>query len=133
LSECILPSGMGVPGNRPESYEKPMRVLDPYTHARHATRCREAADRGLVLAGQLVQILKRNVVYCARIQHAWTTSDGMDCWAVLTSLPEVAKLTVPVRQVRQCGGPHCSCSPDFGVGRPAASAARRADGAGLEA
>lgn len=123
---------MRIAGNRPESYEHPSRVAEPYTHERHAQRCHQAALSGCVIAGQPVQVLKRGAVYCARLVHAWTTDGGLDCWTVDATLPEQCRMTVPVRQVRQCGGFDCSCYPDFEAGRGAESEARAAAGRALE-
>jgi hypothetical protein len=83
----------------------------PYTHAMHAHKCGEAGRSGVVLSAQPVQVRKNGVIYCARIANAWTAPNGLDCWTVESSLPEVARFTVPVRQVRECGQVDCSCAP----------------------
>lgn len=80
----------------------------PYTHAAHAARCRDAAIRGHVLSSQHVQVMRRGVLYCAQLVNAWTTPDGVDCWTVETSHPEIARFTVPCRQVRLCAD-RCVC------------------------
>lgn len=82
----------------------------PYTHEDHAKRCTQAARCGVVLSRQPVQIMRRGVHYCAVICNAWSTPDGQDFWTVETSHPEVARYTVPVKQVRLCGGAGCGCS-----------------------
>lgn len=81
----------------------------PYTHAMHALRCCESAHAGVSAFGLWVQVKKRSCVYCARIAAPWTTPDGLDCWTVEAVLPEVARFTVPVRQVRLCGQSDCAC------------------------
>lgn len=87
-------------------------MTTPYTHATHARRCYQAGRAGVVLPLQLVQVKRKNVVYCARIRNAWTTPDGLDCWTVDTLCPEEARITVPVSQVRLCdrGDGRCSCA-----------------------
>jgi hypothetical protein len=81
----------------------------PYTHAMHSHRCHESACSGVSAVGLRVQVQKRGVTYCGRIASPWTTPDGKDCWTVETSSPEVARFTVPVRQVRECGFVDCNC------------------------
>ena len=81
----------------------------PYTHAEHSRRCAEAAQQRVVLSRQLVQVKKRSVVYCAQIVNAWTTPEGLECWTVDSFWPELARFTVPVKQVRLCGGAGCDC------------------------
>lgn len=83
---------------------------EPYTHAMHARRCSESAHSGLSAVGLLVQVQKRHVTYCARIAGCWTAPDNVDCWTVETISPEVARFTIPVRQVRECGQTHCACN-----------------------
>lgn len=83
--------------------------IQPYTHAMHAAKCRQAAQEGLVLACQPVQIVRRGVVYCACIREPWTTPTGLDCWTVETVAPESCRMTIPVKQVRECGGQDCVC------------------------
>ena len=85
-------------------------TLVPYTHEEHARRCTEAALQGVVLSRQLVQVRKRGVVYCAQICHSWTTPGGVDCWTIDSFWPELARFTVPVHQVRLCGGNGCDCA-----------------------
>ncbi len=84
---------------------------EPYTHAMHSRRCSESARSGLSAVGLRVQVQKRGVTYCARIAAPWTTPDGLDCWTVESTCPEVARFTVPVRRVRECGQADCSCAP----------------------
>ncbi len=83
----------------------------PYTHVDHAINCRDASLAGVVLAGKLVQVQKRGVIYCARIASAWTTPDGADLWTVESFSPERARFSVPVRFVRDCGDVQCVCTP----------------------
>lgn len=81
----------------------------PYTHAMHAHRCHQSAQNGASAVGLLVQVQKRGVTYCARISTAWTTPDGLDCCTVESITPEIARFTVPVKQVRACGDAGCNC------------------------
>ena len=81
----------------------------PYTHAMHARRCSESVRNGVSAANLSVQVQKRGVTYCGVIKAPWTTPDGLDCWAVETTSPELARFTVPVRQVRECGQADCNC------------------------
>lgn len=81
---------------------------EPYTHAIHAAACRAAALDGRVLV-QLVQVRRGPVVYCARLREPYTVPGGPDCWSVEAESPERLRLTVPVKNVRACGGPDCSC------------------------
>lgn len=83
--------------------------VEPYTHQAHAKRCTEAGLQGRMLSSQLVQVKKRGVTYCARIANAWTVPNGPDCWTVESFVPELARFTVPVRQVVLCGQPDCLC------------------------
>ena len=84
-------------------------MTQPYTHAIHVKRCALDVQNGGSAVGLLVQVLKRNVVYCGCIAGSWTTPDGLDCWTVETSTPEQARFTVPVKQVRECGSADCKC------------------------
>lgn len=83
----------------------------PYTHLAHAQRVGQAARQLVVLSGQRVQILRRGVVYCARLCEPWTTPTGVDCWTVETTSPERARCTVPCKLVRVCGQADCACEP----------------------
>jgi hypothetical protein len=81
----------------------------PYTHAMHARRCHESARDGVSAAGLRVQVQKHGVTYCAAIAAPWTTPDGLDCWTVESTSPEVARFTVPCKQVRESGSAGCNC------------------------
>lgn len=83
-------------------------MIQPYTHAMHAHRCHQMALQGVNTLGLRVQVQKRKITYCARIAAPWTTPDGVDCWTVESTLPEIARFTVPVRQVVECGA-GCKC------------------------
>jgi hypothetical protein len=83
--------------------------FEPYTHQMHGQRCHEAGKQGYVLASQLVQVRKHGVVYCARLSAPYTVPNGPDCWTVESITPQVARFTVPVRQVVLCGDAACSC------------------------
>jgi hypothetical protein len=98
---------------------KPSISSEPYTHEAHAKRCVEAAKAREVLS-QYVQAKRGQIVYCAVIKAAYTVPNGPDCWTVETLWPEETRITVPVRNVLQCGGLTCSCVP---VG-PACSGAK---------
>lgn len=84
----------------------------PYTHEMHARACGEAARRGVVLSGKCVQVRRRNVTYCARIVEAVSLDQAGDCWTVEVLWPEKARMTVLVRNVRDCEGAegHCFCA-----------------------
>jgi hypothetical protein len=82
----------------------------PYTHAMHAARCAIAAQQGHVLASQRVQVQKQGVTYCASIKAAWTAPNGLDCWTVESTTPEVARFTVPCRKVLLCDLSDCTCA-----------------------
>ena len=84
---------------------------EPYTHQQHGQRCHEAGKHDIVLSGQLVQVRKHGVMYCARIANSWTVPNGPDCWTVESMSPEIARFTVPVRQVVLCGDADCVCTP----------------------
>jgi hypothetical protein len=81
----------------------------PYTFAMHASFCVAEANAGRMASGRHVQVLKKGVNYCARIANLWTAPGGVDCWTVETLIPELARFTVPVKQVRLCAGPGCMC------------------------
>lgn len=84
-------------------------MSQPYTHAMHASRCHQNASLGVSAIALRVQVQKRGVTYCASIAGCWTTPDGLDCWTVETTSPEVARFTVPCKQVRECGDSACNC------------------------
>lgn len=83
-----------------------------YTHEMHARACGEAARRGVVLSGKCVQVRRRNVTYCARLIEAVTLYEAGDCWTVELIWPEKARITVLVRNVRDCesAAGHCICA-----------------------
>ena len=85
-------------------------TLEPYTHAAHAKRCYEAAQKGAVLANQLIQVKKGQVIYCAQLKAAYTVPNGPDCWTVETTWPEAGKFTTVCKNVRLCGDQKCSCA-----------------------
>jgi hypothetical protein len=96
---------------QPVTVPKPIRPSissEPYTFLRHAQLCSEAAARREILV-QHVLAKRGPVVYCGVIKDAWTTPDGTDCWTIETSFPEKTRVTIPVYNVIQCGGPVCSC------------------------
>lgn len=88
-------------------------MSDPYTHADHARRCRQAAQAGQTLAGQFVQVRVARTPVCARIVTAWDTADGLEMWQLDLLGPIKGRMSMPVRQVRQCSGldGRCVCSP----------------------
>lgn len=92
---------------KPSSYSL---SSEPYTYQAHAARCAEAARRREPLV-QHVLARRGPIVYCAVIKELWVTPDGKDCWTLETLWPERARLTIPVRNVIQCGGDTCSCLP----------------------
>lgn len=77
----------------------------PYTYA---DLCREASKFGADRASY-VQVMRRGLLYCARIIDTWTTPDGIPLWVVETSHPETTRLTVPYRNARFCA--RCICAP----------------------
>lgn len=81
----------------------------PYTHEMHARACGDAARRGVVLSRKCVQVRRRNVTYCARIVEAVTLDQAGDCWTVDAVWPEEARMTVLVRNVRDCEGAEGRC------------------------
>ena len=83
---------------------------DPYTHAAHAIRCREATQKRQIPV-QYVLAKRGMLVYCAVIKSAYKAPNGPDCWTVETIWPEKTRITVPVHNVLQCGGLTCSCVP----------------------
>ncbi len=84
---------------------------EPYTHAMHWTYGIKEAKEGRTIGRKHVQVKKRGVTYCAQIACAWTAPNGLDCWTVETLLPELARFTVPCRNVRDCPAASCGCSP----------------------
>lgn len=99
----------------------------PYTHAIHAKRCREAAELGLVLSGQHVQVKSHKTICCARIVTAWDTADGLEMWQLDLIGPIRGRMSSPASRVRQCSGldGRCTCAAEkadasgAGVARPA--------------
>jgi hypothetical protein len=87
-------------------------VNTPYTHEIHARACGDAARAGVVLERKCVQVRRRHVTYCARIVEALTLDKAGDCWTVEAVWPEKARMTVLVRNVRDCEGAegHCFCA-----------------------
>ncbi|MDQ0608891.1 hypothetical protein QFZ83_003062 [Variovorax sp. W1I1] len=87
---------------------------EPYTHAVHARRCREAADEGEVLAGQFLQVKSGPVVYCARIVAAWDHQDAGEMWKLELLFPVKGLQSFPAKRSRQCGGVdgRCVCELD---------------------
>lgn len=84
-------------------------MSQPYTFAEHMAFCCSEGREGRMASGRLVQVKKRQLVYCARIVNLWTAPNGMDCWTVEAFEPEKARFTVPCKQVRLCSGPGCTC------------------------
>lgn len=84
-------------------------MSEPYTHAMHAVRVRQLALQRVSGESLRVQVQKRGVTYCAAIAAPWTSPDGLDCWTVEATCPEVARFTVPCKQVRECGDERCNC------------------------
>ncbi|MEO8023870.1 hypothetical protein [Polaromonas sp.] len=105
---------------------------EPYSYQAHAARCAEAARSREVLV-QHVLARRGPIVYCAVIKELWVTPDGKDCWTLETLWPEKARLTIPVRNVIQCGGEFCSCKAAAGAcAGPAQAASEAPPRAGLE-
>lgn len=96
-------------------YNRPRQPEPDYTHELHAVRCGEAARQRQVLV-QRVLAKRGPIVYCGVIKEPWTTPSGIDCWTLETSWPEKARVTIPVRNVIQCGGEFCSCAPGESAG-----------------
>lgn len=88
----------------------------PYTHADHAQRCREAAQDRVVLI-QFVQVRRRHVTLCARIREAFTLPDGVDLWRVELLYPGMGLVSVSPKLTRQCSGLDdlCRCAGEAGV------------------
>lgn len=87
-----------------------------YTHAVHATRCREAAQCRQVLR-QFVQVKVFRVTQCARVVEAWTTSDGLDMWSLQLHGPFFGRASVPASRAVQCSGidGRCVCAGELGA------------------
>ena len=81
-----------------------------YTHAAHAKACQQAARAGHTLAKKHVQVRKKGVVYCAQIEEAYTTPDGLDCWTVISISPQIARFTVSCKNTVECGFGDCVCA-----------------------
>lgn len=92
-------------------YNRPRQPEPSYTHELHAQRCGEAARHRQVLI-QHVLAKRGPIIYCAVIKAPWTSPSGIDCWTVETSWPEKTRLTIPVRNVIQCGGDTCTCTDE---------------------
>lgn len=92
---------------------KPVRELraplPEYTHELHALACRLAAIAGTVLQNQHVLCKRGQIIYCATLQQAYTSPNGLECWTVNTIWPEKARLTIAVRNVVACHPASCSC------------------------
>lgn len=87
-------------------------MMEPdYTHALHAQRCIDAAQRGEVLNGAYVLAKRGLIVYCARIARPWSIPNGPDCWTLDTLFPERARVTIPCFNVIECPADRCSCRP----------------------
>lgn len=93
---------------------KLQRVSEPYTHSIHAKRCREAAEQGVLLSGQHVQVQAFKTACCARIVTAWDTADGLEMWQVDLLDPIKGRMSIPSSKVRQCAGLDgcCTCAAE---------------------
>lgn len=91
-------------------------MSEPYTHFMHIAFASKEAREGRSAARRYVQVKKHKVTYCAQLVGSWTTPDGLDCWTVETLLPEIARFTVPCRQVLACDRETCLCQDVGGVG-----------------
>lgn len=108
-------------------------MLQPYTHAQHAQRCRIAALSGVSLSNQYIQVKRGQIVSCAVLKAAWTVPfKDLDCWTVETIWPEQGKFTTPCKNVRLCGDEKCSCSAEDAAKRERFSAELAASMANLE-
>ena len=83
---------------------------EPYTHAIHAQRTREAAKSLQVVSGAHVQCLVGGVLCCARIMSAWKSRDGHEMWQLSLEGPLYAKASSPAKNVRQCSGIDANCT-----------------------
>jgi hypothetical protein len=85
-----------------------------YTHQAHARACGDAARAGIVLERKCVQVRRGQVIYCAQILEAVTLDSAGDCWTVDAVWPLKARMTVLVRNVRDCEGAqgNCSCAEE---------------------
>lgn len=79
----------------------------PYSHEAHALLCDQ---KKAMEVGRRVQVLKRGVVYCAKIISPFSSANFPDCWIVETTTPEVARLVVSCRNTRLCV--KCVCVDD---------------------
>lgn len=86
-------------------------MADPYTHAAHAARCRDAADSDVVLI-QYVQTRSYQTSCCARIRNAWTTADGVDLWQLELLGPIRGIGSFGTKKTTQCSGidGRCVCA-----------------------
>lgn len=86
----------------------------PYTHALHARRCVQAAQAGIVLSGQFLQVKSGPVVYCGRIVAAWDHQDAGEMWKLEVVYPVKGLQSFPAKRSRQCGGldGRCLCEHD---------------------
>jgi hypothetical protein len=87
----------------------------PYTHQIHAHACCVAARAGVVLERKCVQVRRGQVTYCARIVEAVTLDKAGDCWTVDAVWPAMGRMTVLVRNVRDCEGDaqaNCMCAEE---------------------
>lgn len=92
----------------------------PYTHAAHARACSDAARAGVVLQRKCVQVRRGQVTYCARIVEAVTLDKAGDCWTVEVVWPATGRMTVLVRNVRDCEGDaqaNCMCAEEKATAR----------------
>ncbi|TAK95906.1 MAG: hypothetical protein EPO09_07175 [Aquabacterium sp.] len=81
----------------------------PYTHQAHARACFEAARAGVVLDRKCVQVRRGQLIYCAQIVEAVTLDKAGDCWTVEATWPHIGRMTVLVRNVRDCEGAEGNC------------------------
>ncbi|MDP2034193.1 MAG: hypothetical protein Q8K29_12345 [Polaromonas sp.] len=113
-------------------YNRPRPAEPDYTHSMHAAACAKAAQRREVLV-QHVLAKRGRIVYCAVIRGAWMSPDGKECWTLETLWPENTRLTIPVRNVIQCGGEFCTCTASAGAcAGPDQAASEAPPTAGLE-
>lgn len=82
-----------------------------YTHVLHAEACAHHALGRQVLL-QHVLAKRGEVIYCATIRAPYTVPKGPDCWTLDTIWPEVARITVPCRNVIACNPRFCSCEAE---------------------
>lgn len=84
---------------------------DPYTFARHASRCAAAAHAGTPLV-QFVQLRLSGTTACARIAGCWTTPEGSDLWTLDLIAPFCGRTSYPIHKTTQCSGldDRCFCA-----------------------